>query len=89
MLSVAIIYFSQTGITRAMAGAIQTTLENTRHVNVINHAIKEGEIINGRFINPALMAKLAGCDTVIFGSPTYMGGAAAQFKAFADATSEL
>jgi NAD(P)H dehydrogenase (quinone) len=32
------------------------------------------------------MTSLDASDAIIFGSPTYMGGPAAQFKAFADAT---
>lgn len=31
--------------------------------------------------------ELAGCDALIFGCPTYMGGPSAQFKTFQDATS--
>ena len=34
-----------------------------------------------------MFAKLDASDAIVFGSPTYMGGPAAQFKAFADATS--
>ena len=33
------------------------------------------------------MAALAQADAIVFGSPTYMGGVAAQFKAFVDAAS--
>lgn len=35
-----------------------------------------------------MLATLDASDAIIFGSPTYMGGPAAQFKAFADATGE-
>jgi NAD(P)H dehydrogenase (quinone) len=51
-------------------------------------AIQGEDILNGRFKNEALLAKLDASDAVIFGSPTYMGGPAAQFKALADATGE-
>ena len=45
-----------------------------------------GEMIEqGRWNNPAFIESLDGCDGIIFGTPTYMGGPAAQFKAFADA----
>jgi NAD(P)H dehydrogenase (quinone) len=48
-----------------------------------------GEDINqGRYQNDTLLAQLDASDAIIFGSPTYMGGPAAQFKAFADATGE-
>ena len=39
-------------------------------------------------MNDQQMAVLDNADIIYFGSPTYMGGPAAQFKAFADATSE-
>ncbi len=45
--------------------------------------IKDGRWFDGKFMESLQMA-----DAILFGSPTYMGGAAAQFKAFADFTSE-
>jgi multimeric flavodoxin WrbA len=36
--------------------------------------------------NDAVLQQLDSSDAIIFGSPTFMGGPAAQFKAFADAT---
>lgn len=47
------------------------------------------DIVEGRFRNTALLQRLANADAVVFGSPTFMGNVSAQFKAFADATSEL
>ncbi|MFO6089736.1 flavodoxin family protein, partial [Pseudomonas aeruginosa] len=35
------------------------------------------------------VARLVEADAIVFGSPTYMGGPAWQFKKFADATSKL
>ena len=58
-------------------------------VELISHQILGKEIIEGRFINENLMNSLHNCDAIIFGSPTYMGNVAAQFKAFADATSDF
>lgn len=55
-------------------------------VNLV--AIQGKDISEGRFRNDALLAQLDASDAIIFGSPTYMGGPAAQFKAFADATGE-
>src|SRR3954469_10864191 len=34
-------------------------------------------------------ARLAAADTIVFGSPTYMGGVSSTFKTFADATSSI
>lgn len=88
MHNVGLIYFSATGVTQALAKALRKGLETTKQVKVLAHEISGKQIIHGRFVNTDLMAKLADCDALIFGSPTYMGGVAAQFKAFVDATSE-
>lgn len=89
MYHAGLIYFSATGVTRTLAGAIRKGLQQPKQVSVIEHAISGKEITDGRFANPGLMARLADCDALIFGTPTYMGGVAAQFKAFADATSDF
>ncbi|MCL1039567.1 flavodoxin family protein [Shewanella submarina] len=88
-LRIAIVYFSRTGVTAQMAEAIEQGIETFPQVDVISHQIQGKEIVEGRFANPALFEALAGCDAIIFGSPTYMGSVAAQFKAFADASSDL
>ncbi|WP_232365006.1 flavodoxin family protein [Salinimonas marina] len=59
------------------------------NANVVDYKISGEEIIKGRFINNQLFKNLHECRAIIFGSPTYMGGVAAQFKAFADATSDF
>jgi NAD(P)H dehydrogenase (quinone) len=46
------------------------------------------QIQTGRWKDEAVMAALANADAIIFGTPTYMGGVAAQFKAFIDTASE-
>ncbi len=89
---IAIIYFSKTDVTgqlaRAIAaGAEQQGIEQQGGFEILSHRIQGSEIIEGRFV-PNLMDELAECDAIIFGSPTYMGSVAAQFKAFADASSE-
>ena len=45
------------------------------------------QITQGRWHDDAMLHKLNQSDAIIFGSPTYMGGVAAQFKAFIDAAS--
>ncbi|WP_292831862.1 flavodoxin family protein [Nostoc sp. JL33] len=45
--------------------------------------------VNGRWKNDEGLEKLNQADAIVFGSPTYMGGVAAQFKAFIDAASEV
>lgn len=51
-------------------------------------SISGDDIIKGRYKNVSVIAALNASDAIIFGCPTYMGGPAAQFKAFADATVE-
>jgi len=46
----------------------------------------EGELVKVDAIDESGWQKLDGVDAIIFGAPTYMGGASAQFKAFEDAT---
>ncbi|MCK6262972.1 flavodoxin family protein [Vibrio sp. ZSDE26] len=88
MSKIAIVYFSQTDITGQLANAIASGIEQQNNVKILSHRIKGSEIIEGRFVNSNLMEELADCDAILFGSPTYMGGVAAQFKAFADASSD-
>ncbi|EGR2183585.1 flavodoxin family protein [Vibrio parahaemolyticus] len=93
MSKIAIIYFSKTDVTGQLARAIaagveQQGIKQQGECEILSHRIEGSEIIEGRFLKPNLMDELAECDAIIFGSPTYMGGVAAQFKAFADASSE-
>ncbi|EIA1494501.1 flavodoxin family protein [Vibrio parahaemolyticus] len=88
MSKIAIIYFSKTDVTGQLAQAIAAGAEQQGECEILSHRIEGSEIIEGRFVKPNLMDELAECDAIIFGSPTYMGGVAAQFKAFADASSE-
>ena len=50
--------------------------------------ISGNDILSGRFQNERVLETIDRADAVAFGSPTYMGGPAAQFKAFADASSD-
>lgn len=49
--------------------------------------ITGAQITEGRWNDPATLDTLLRSDAIVFGSPTYMGGVAAQFKAFVDAAS--
>ncbi|MEZ8144374.1 flavodoxin [Enterovibrio norvegicus FF-33] len=87
MKNIAIVYFSQTGTTDMMAQAIASGAEN-KGARILAYRIQGKDIQEGRFRDAELFASLLNMDAIIFGSPTYMGGPAAQFKAFADASSE-
>ena len=86
MPKVVVVYFSATGVTARLASAICEGAGTIAETAV--HRIEGSEIIDGRFRNEAALELVDSSDAVIFGSPTYMGGPAAQFKAFADATGD-
>lgn len=81
MTTVSIVYFSGYGHTAKQAQAVHAGASAVTTSNLI--AIdKEGNITEADW------ATLAASDAIIFGSPTYMGNAAWQFKKFADASSK-
>ena len=86
MPTVSTIYFSGSGHTTKLAEAVHQGTTSVAGVNTHLMAISGDDIIKGRYSNEEVFAKLDASDAIIFGSPTYMGGPAAQFKAFADAT---
>ena len=86
MIQLAIVYFSATGTTEKLARAIERGASPIAEVTLCR--ITGQEIISGRFQDERLMQAIDAAAGVAFGSPTYMGGASAQFKAFADASSE-
>ena len=84
MTKIAIVYFSGSGHTHLTAEAIALgSRKAANHVDLLR--ITGEQITNGRWQDDEIMAKLNQSDAIIFGSPTYMGGVAAQFKAFLDA----
>ena len=86
MAIVSIIYFSGSGHTAKLAEAVEKGASSEPGVKTHLIAIDGQDIINGRYQNEGVMATLDASDAIIFGSPTYMGSVAAQFKAFADAS---
>ena len=88
MINVSIIHFSGSGHTTKLAEAVTQGAASIPGVQANLIAINGEDIIKGRYQNDAVLAQLDASDAVVFGSPTYMGGPAAQFKAFADATGE-
>jgi NAD(P)H dehydrogenase (quinone) len=69
-----------------MAEAVQAGAGSVANTTVHLIGIDGEDIEQGRYRNAEVMATLDASDAIIFGSPTYMGGPAAQFKAFADAS---
>ena len=86
MATVSIIYFSGSGHTTKLAEAVAKGAASVDGVKTHLIAISGDDIVKGRYQNDGSFAQLDASDAIIFGSPTYMGGPAAQFKAFADAS---
>lgn len=82
MPTISIVYFSATGTTKALAEAIAAGAG----AGAVLLPIDGKQIVEGRFKDDAFLAKVSAGDAILFGSPTFMGGVAGQFKAFADAT---
>src|SRR5271169_4260468 len=86
MATVSVIYFSGSGHTTKLAEAVTKGAASVAGVKTNLIAINGDDIVKGRYQNESIFAQLDASDAIIFGSPTLMGGPAAQFKAFADAT---
>ena len=86
MTTVAVVYFSGSGKTAALASSILAGIRSVSGASALDLRIQGAQIKDGRFDDEAFMAKADAADAIIFGSPTYMGMVAGQFKAFADAT---
>jgi NAD(P)H dehydrogenase (quinone) len=84
----AIVYFSGSGHTQKMAEAVAKGAGAIPDVKVNLIGLRGEDVTGGRWKNDAVLVELDASDVIIFGTPTYMGGPAAQFKAFADTTSE-
>lgn len=83
MKKVAIVYFSGYGHTAKQAEAVKEGAASVAGVAVSDFRINEnGDLPEGAW------EVLAQQDAIIYGSPTYMGGPAWQFKKFADASSK-
>jgi multimeric flavodoxin WrbA len=81
MTRIAIVYYSGYGHTAKQAEAVHQGAASVGDATL--YAIDaNGELPAGAW------ESLAEADAIIFGSPTYMGGPAWQFKKFADATSK-
>lgn len=77
-ISVAIIYYSGMGHTQRMAEAVANGVRSVPHATP--HLIRVEDV-------DAAWPVMEAADAIVFGSPTYMGSAAAPFKAFMDACS--
>lgn len=84
MAKIAIVYFSGYGHTAKQAEAVRKGVDAVADAIVTMYRIDEfGELPLGA------LEELGRVDAIIYGSPTYMGGPAWQFKKFADASSKV
>ena len=78
MTSIAIVFHSGFGHTRVQAEAVRAGAASvpgtTAHLVPVEDVDSAWDVVDG-------------ADALVFGSPTYMGGVSAPFKAFVDATS--
>ncbi|WP_047048538.1 flavodoxin family protein [Vibrio mexicanus] len=84
---IAIVYFSHGGNTKQIATKVAEGVEQC-DVQPTLFEIVGDDIQAGRYSKTEVFHELSEYDAILFGSPTYMGSAAAQFKAFMDASSD-
>ena len=87
--SVAVVYHTVTGNTQKLAEAVASGAESISGVQGKLLPILGSHIYEGRYKNAELLKELGRASAVVFGSPTFMGSVSAQFKSFADATSDV
>ncbi|MEL7140699.1 MAG: flavodoxin family protein [Cyanobacteria bacterium J06643_4] len=89
MTTVAIVYFSGTGNTKLMAEAIAEGVATIPETTANVFRITGEQITAGRWQDDSIIEALNQADAIVLGTPTYMGGVAAQLKAFIDAASAV
>jgi multimeric flavodoxin WrbA len=87
--SAAVVYHSVTGTTAQLAEAVLQGAAEIDGIRPVPVRIDGADIEQGRYRNSDALDALVEADGLIFGSPTFMGCVSAQFKAFADATSDF
>lgn len=86
-----ILAHSAGGTVQALAQALQQGFEaeaGAARAGLMPIDARSFDAQSGRFRDEALMRAADAADILVFAAPTYMGGPSAQFKAFADASSE-
>lgn len=85
---IAVVYFSKTGTTAQVAQQVVQGARDVANIEAVALPIDSEHIHKGRYADEELFRQIDSADVLVMGSPTYMGGPAAQFKSFADASSE-
>ncbi|WP_252177602.1 flavodoxin family protein [Endozoicomonas sp. 4G] len=84
---ISVVYYSASGTTEQLAESIAKGVNAVTRSEAALIKISGKDIYEGRYTNHEVMTALTESQGIVFGTPTYMGGVTAQFKAFADATS--
>jgi len=85
--TVAVVFHSVTGTTKTLARAIADGVKSEQ-ASALELEIVGTDVVYGRYENHRLLTQIEAANALIMGSPTFMGSVTAQFKAFADASSE-
>lgn len=88
MATICVVSHSITGTTSKLAESVLEGLRNVEGCIGQLLTIEGADVVDGRYKNEAVLHALDTSDAMIFGCPTFMGGPSAQFKAFADASSD-
>jgi NAD(P)H dehydrogenase (quinone) len=84
MSVVTIVYYSGYGHTAKQAEAVAEGIRSASAIAKVYRLTDQGDLPEGMTLED-----IGQTDAIIYGSPTYMGGPAWQFKKFADACSKL
>ena len=84
MPSVEIVYFSGTGHTEAIARSVHRGLQRIDGVDAVMLNVNDFEDVTNS--DDPCWSRLDNADAIVFGSPTYVGSVAAEFKKFMDQT---
>lgn len=87
--NIVVAYHSITGTTAALAHGVLEGIATVDNAQPVELKIEGHDLIEGRYSNEASLDLITNAAGVVFGSPTFMGSVSAQFKAFADASSDL
>ncbi len=83
--SIAVVYQSERGHTKALAEAVVRGIASVPEVSAEAYQIASERVTCGRFKDESLMAALDRADGIVFGCATYMGSCSAVYKAFLEA----
>ncbi|MDJ0686822.1 MAG: flavodoxin family protein [Alphaproteobacteria bacterium] len=84
--NLAIVVHSERGHTRALAEHIAAGIERVEGASAETFELSGAQMQGGRWRDQEMMRTLRSADSIIFGSPTYMGGETAIMKAFLDSS---